>query len=67
VLGAGEKDQATSGDDSGTGIAPGSEGKNPRSYTHRGLAYINRWRISPAGYYLLIPVSGVPRLAAEGI
>jgi hypothetical protein len=52
---------------SGTGIGPRQRGEKPQNYTHRGLAPYNRWRISPAGCCLLIPVSGVPRLAAEGI
>jgi hypothetical protein len=39
-------------------------GEKPQNYTHRGLTYYNRWRISPAGYIFIIPVSGATRLAA---
>jgi hypothetical protein len=46
-----------------SGQASGSEGKNPRSYTHRELYAYNCRRNSPAGCWILIPVSGVPRLA----
>jgi hypothetical protein len=49
---------------SGTRISPRQRGEKPQNYTHRGLTYYNRWRISPAGYIFIIPVSGVPRLAA---
>jgi len=44
MLGAGEKDQATSGDGTGTGIGPRQRGEKPQNYTHRGLRFFNRWR-----------------------
>jgi hypothetical protein len=65
MLGASKTDQATSGDGAGTGIAPGSEGKNPRTIHTGGWRLIIAGAYSPAGYRPLIPVSGVPRLAAE--
>ena len=40
-------------------------GEKPQNYPRRGLRFFNRRRISPAGYTFIIPVSGVPRLAAE--
>jgi hypothetical protein len=34
---------------SGTGIGPRQRGEKPQSYTHRGLRFFNRRRISPTG------------------
>jgi hypothetical protein len=34
---------------SGTRIGPRQRGEKPQNYTHRGLTYYNRWRISTAG------------------
>ena len=45
---------------------PGSEGKTPEIYT-RSFNVIIAGSYSPAGCEILIPVSGVPRLAADSI
>jgi hypothetical protein len=50
---------------SGTGISSRQRGGKPQNSTHRGLPHFNRRTYSPAGSGQLIPVPGVPRLAAE--
>jgi hypothetical protein len=52
---------------SGTRIGPRQRGEKPQNYTHRGLIPFKRRMVSPAGYIFIIPVSGVPRPAVEGI